>query len=146
MTIRYSLNICYIYVVRWKIGLLKPSNHILCLMTCKMKIHWFSCIYQLSLSLEAKMPTFSLQCGPNADPNIRKVRNADPMPPLRTFLAALGIFATMPICHQNPNWNVLVTFVQVRCVFWEPVIWPSTFWELKLFERKFSDPKLGQLG
>ena len=37
------------------------------------------------------MPTFSLQCGPNADPNIRKVRNADPMPPLRTFLAALGI-------------------------------------------------------
>ena len=35
------------------------------------------------------MPTFSLQCGPNADPNIRKVRNADPMPPLRTFLAAL---------------------------------------------------------
>ena len=38
------------------------------------------------------MPTFSLQCGPNADPNIRKVRNADPMPPLRTFLAALGVF------------------------------------------------------
>ena len=35
------------------------------------------------------MPTFSLQCGPNADPNIRKVRNADPMPTLRTFLAAL---------------------------------------------------------
>ena len=58
-------------------------------MTYKMKMHWFSCIYQLSLSLEAKMPTFSLQCGPNADPNIRKVRNADPMPPLRTFLAAL---------------------------------------------------------
>ena len=55
-----------------------------------MKIHWFSCIYQLSLSLEAKMPTFSLQCGPNADPNIRKVRNADPMPTLRTFLAALA--------------------------------------------------------
>ena len=39
------------------------------------------------------MPTFSLQCGPNADPNIRKVRNADPMPPLRTFLAALN-----PVC------------------------------------------------
>ena len=35
------------------------------------------------------MPTFSLQCGPNSEPNIRKGRNADPMPPLQTFLAAL---------------------------------------------------------
>ena len=35
------------------------------------------------------MPTFLLQSGPNVDPNIRKVRNADPMPPLRTFLVTL---------------------------------------------------------
>ena len=57
-------------------------------------MHWDSYINQLSLSLEAKMPTFSLQCGPNADPNIRKVRNADPMPPLRTFLVTLDLY-----CH-----------------------------------------------
>ena len=44
------------------------------------------------------MPTFSLQCGPNADPNIRKVRNADPMPTLRTFLAALLL-----IDQRKPN-------------------------------------------
>ena len=67
-------------------------------MTYKMKMHWFSCIYQLSLSLEAKMPTFSLQCGPNADPNISKVRIADPMPPLRTFLAALQYADWSGVC------------------------------------------------
>ena len=36
-----------------------------------------------------KMPTFWVQCGPNADPNIRKVCNADLKPPLQTFLVTL---------------------------------------------------------
>ena len=36
-----------------------------------------------------KMPTFWVECGPNADPNIRKVRSADLKPPLRTFLVTL---------------------------------------------------------
>ena len=48
------------------------------------------------------MPTFSLQCGPNADPNIRKVRNADPMPPLRTFLAALLAAHELVPNSKNP--------------------------------------------
>ena len=51
------------------------------------------------------MPTFLPQCGPNADPNIRKVRIADPMPPLRTFLAALHTVypSTIPPapCHTT---------------------------------------------
>ena len=41
-----------------------------------------------------EMPTFLVQCGPNKDPNIRKVRNADLMPPLRTFLLALHSSST----------------------------------------------------
>ena len=52
--------------------LLKLSDNILRLMTYKMKMNWDSCIHQLSLSLEAKMPTYSLQCGPkyyNDTPN-----------------------------------------------------------------------------
>ena len=49
-------------------------------------------IFIEALSAEwGKLPTFWVQCGPNADPNIRKVRNADLMPPLRTFLAALKL-------------------------------------------------------
>ena len=53
------------------------------------------------------MPTFSLQCGPNADPNIRKVRNADPMPPLRTFLVTLPLSLT-----QNVPYSLYLYFVR----------------------------------
>ena len=44
------------------------------------------------------MPTFLLQCGPNVDPIIRKVRNVDPMPPLWTFFRAL---------NDHFNWFIL---------------------------------------
>ena len=48
-------------------------------------------IFIEALSAEwGKLPTFWVQCGPIADQNLRKVRIADLMPTLRTFLATLA--------------------------------------------------------
>ena len=50
------------------------------------------------------MPTFLLQCGPNEDLNIRKVRIADPMPTLPTFLATLTVpVIRIPLHPQGPG-------------------------------------------